>query len=108
DAGFEAIEAAGAAGRDVAASEVLSVSGPGRAELDAVLTWVSGVDTPEVSTLDHFLYRDTGHNWPVVEGYGALVAAYGAGLPVRLSTPATAIDWRGPGAKVPTTPRGLA
>ena len=105
DAGFEAIDAAGAAGRDVAARAVLPASGPGRAELDAVLPWVTGVDTPEVSTLDHFLYRDTGRNWPVVEGYGALVAAHGAGLPVRLSTPATAIDWRGPGIKV-ATPSG--
>jgi monoamine oxidase len=105
DAGFEIIDAAGAAGRDVAASTVLPPEGPGRRELDAILTWVMGVDTPAVSTRDHFLYHDTGANWPVKEGYGALVAAYGAGLPVRLSTPATAIDWRGPGVKV-ATPSG--
>ena len=105
EAGFELIDAAGAAGRDVAASAVLPPSGPGRGELDAILTWVSGVDTPAVSTLDYFLYRDTGHNWPVMEGYGALVAAYGRALPVRLSTPATAIDWRGPGVRV-ATPAG--
>ena len=105
EAGFESIDAAGAAGRDVAATAVLPPAGPGRRELDAILPWVTGVDTPEVSTLDHFLYRDTGRNWPVMEGYGALVAAYGAGLPVRLSTPATAIDWRGPGVKV-ATPAG--
>jgi monoamine oxidase len=105
EAGFESIDAAGAEGRDVAATAVLPPAGPGRRELDAILPWVTGVDTPEVSTLDHFLYRDTGRNWPVMEGYGALVAAYGAGLPVRLSTPATAIDWRGPGVKV-ATPAG--
>ena len=73
--------------------------------LDAVISWIYGVDHAEVSTLDAVLYRDTGHNWPVKEGYGALVAAYGAGLPVRLSTPATAIDWRGPGVTV-ATPAG--
>jgi monoamine oxidase len=105
DEGFEIIDAAGAAGRDVPASTVLPPGGPGRREIDAILTWVMGVDTPAVSTRDHFLYRDTGFNWPVREGYGALVAAYGAGLPVRLSTPATAVDWRGPGVKV-TTPSG--
>ena len=105
DAGFELIDAAGAEGRDVAATAVLPPGGPGRGELDAILTWVSGVDTPAVSTLDYFRYRDTGHNWPVVEGYGALVAAYGAGLPIRLSTPASAVDWRGPGVRV-TTPAG--
>ena len=102
DAGFELIDAAGAEGRDIAATAVLPPAGPGRGELDAILSWVSGVDTPAVSTFDYFRYRDTGHNWPVMEGYGALVAAYGAGLPIRLSTPASAVDWRGPGVRVAT------
>jgi monoamine oxidase len=104
--GFDAIHAAGEAGRDVAASEVLPPEAPGRPVLDAICSWAFGVDTPEVSTLDHFLYRDTGRNWPVVEGYGALVSAYGAGLPVKLSTPASEIDWRGPGVRV-ETPAGV-
>ncbi|KMO11465.1 flavin monoamine oxidase family protein, partial [Methylobacterium platani] len=40
-----------------------------------------------------------------VDGYGALVAGHYAGLPVRLGTPATMVDWSGPGVAV-ETPRG--
>ena len=100
--GLDAISAAGEQGRDVAASEVLPRNSPGRPLLDAIISWIHGADPGQVSTLDATRYRDTGHNWPVVEGYGALVAAYGAGLPVNRSTPALAIDWQGPGVRVKT------
>ncbi len=100
--GLDAISAAGEQGRDIAASEVLSPTATGRPLLDAVISWIFGVDPARASTLDAARYRDTGHNWPVVEGYGALVGAYGAGLPVKFSTPALAIDWRGPGVRVST------
>ncbi len=103
--GLDAISAAGEQGRDVAASAVLPATAPGRPLLDAVISWIYGADPDQVSTLDAALYRDTGHNWPVREGYGALVAAHGARLPVRLSTPALAVDWRGPGVRV-ATPAG--
>jgi monoamine oxidase len=44
-------------------------------------------------------------NWRVVEGYGALIAAYGADLPVVFNAPVSAIDHSG--ARVKTdTPRG--
>jgi monoamine oxidase len=104
-AGFEAIYAAGAAGCDVSAAEVLPPAGPGRPVLDAIASWISGVDTPEISTLDFFRGSGTEHDWPIAEGYGALVAAYGARLPVKLSTPASEVDWSGPGVTV-TTPDG--
>jgi monoamine oxidase len=103
--GLEAISAAGEQGHDIAASEVLSSTAPGRPLLDAIISWIHGADPAQVSTLDAARYRDTGHNWPVLEGYGALVAAYGAGLPVSLSTPALALDWQGPGVRV-STPAG--
>ncbi len=103
--GLAAITAAGEQGRDIAASEVLSPTAPGRPLLDAIISWIYGVDPPRASTMDAALYRETHHNWPVAEGYGALVAANGAGLPVKLATPALAIDWRGPGVRV-NTPAG--
>jgi monoamine oxidase len=106
--GLEAISAAGEQGRDVAASEVLPPNAPGRPLLDAIISWIHGADPDQVSTLDAAHYRDTGYNWPVVEGYGALVAAHGTGLPVKLSTPAIAIDWQGPGVRVATPAGALA
>jgi monoamine oxidase len=106
--GLKAISAAGEQGRDVAASEVLPQNAPGRPLLDAILSWIHGADPVQVSTLDAARYHDTGYNWPVLEGYGALVAAYGAGLPVKLSTPALAIDWQGPSVRVETPSGTLA
>src|SRR4029077_4826847 len=101
--GLEAVYAAGEAGEDIAASDVLPKDAPGRALLDAVISWIYGADPDRVSTIDAVRYRDTGHNWPVKEGYGALVQAYGAGLPVSVSTRAETIDWSVPGVTVTTS-----
>jgi len=100
-----AIDAAGAAGQDVAGGTVLPPAGPGRPLFEAIAGWLFGVDPDEVSTLDYFRYVDTGHNWPIAEGYGTLVATHGAGLPVKLATPASAVDWGGRDVAV-TTPAG--
>ena len=91
---FDDIDAAGAAGRDVPASSVIG-DGPFRRLFDAIVTWACGVEVHELSTLDYSRYRDTGNDWPVPAGYGALVARYGTGLPVRLNTPATLVRWGG-------------
>lgn len=55
-----------------------------------------------VSTLDIARYRDTHENWPLRDGYGALVARHHAGVDVTLSTPVTRIDWGGPRVEVDT------
>ena len=44
---------------------------------------------------EYALYRDTGLNQRIREGYGALIAAYAAGLDVRLNCPVTLIDHAG-------------
>jgi monoamine oxidase len=48
-----------------------------------------------VSVQDSNRYADSGVNWRVVEGYGGLIAAQAAGLPIRLDCPVTLIDHRG-------------
>jgi monoamine oxidase len=55
-----------------------------------------------VSTKDLGRYTDTGVNWRVVEGYGALIAAFGADLPIAFSAAVTAIDHSGPRIKIET------
>jgi monoamine oxidase len=102
---YAAIDAAGEAGRDVPASDIVNGTGPYAWLFEAVCSWVSGVQPAELSTLDHARYGDTGNNWPVVEGYGTIVARYGAGLPVRLDTPVSAVEWGGTGVTV-STPAG--
>jgi monoamine oxidase len=91
---FHAIAAAGEAGQDVPASSVVG-DGEFRALFESVVTWACGVELHELSTLDYARYRNTGFDWPVREGYGALVARYGEGLPVRLNTPVSLVRWGG-------------
>jgi monoamine oxidase len=90
---FDAIAAAGAAGRDIAASTVPAAPEKWSAVADAVISWYTSADSDQVSTLDLFNANDTNIDWPVVEGYGALVARYGEALPVSLATAATRIAW---------------
>lgn len=48
-------------------------------------------ETDEISLHDWDRYED-GTDWFCAQGFGALVAAHGAGLPVRLDTPVSAIS----------------
>jgi monoamine oxidase len=89
---FHAIAAAGEAGHDVPASTVVG-DGEFRKLFESVVTWACGVELHELSTLDYARYRNTGFDWPVREGYGALIARYGEGLPVRLDTPVSLVRW---------------
>ena len=103
---FDAIAAAGEAGRDVPASTVID-DGEFRTLFESIVTWACGVETHELSTLDYARYRNTGFDWPVLEGYGALVARYGEGLPVRLGTPVNRVRWGGKRLRL-VTPGGEA
>lgn len=61
-----------------------------------------GEEAERVSVADYIRLYD-GANLVLREGYGTLVARYGAGLPVRLGVAATAIDWSGQGVAVATS-----
>jgi monoamine oxidase len=98
----DAIEAAGRAGRDVPATEVLPGDLEFRTLFDAVTSWSMGVDTAELSTLDFTTYDDTEINWAVREGLGAVVARAARGLDVVLDCPVLAIDWSGPRVRLTT------
>lgn len=102
---WEAVEDAldDADDRDVAASEVIPADLPFSA---AVQTWMGaldfGVDFTDLSTADYNAFGDYAIDYLVREGYGALVAKLGEAIPVKLSTPVTAIDWSGDGVRVET------
>ncbi len=102
---FAAVQAAGAAGLDVPAAEVIPPHPRFRAMFNSWLAALAGVDPERLSTLDYARYQDGGGNWQVVNGYGALVARFGAGLPVELGCRVLRIRW---GAKTVAveTPRG--
>lgn len=64
-----------------------------------------GQDLDEISVEDFKRAADLEPNYFTKEGYGALVARWGADVPVELSTPVKRIDWSGKQIAV-ETPRG--
>jgi monoamine oxidase len=70
--------------------------------VNMISTRANGVELDRLSAHDYQRYEDTEINWRVTEGYGALVARFGGGLPVRLETPALAMDWGGSGVAIET------
>jgi monoamine oxidase len=97
-----AAEAAGERGEDISVADVTERDGPWTPMLDHIMTLWTSHDADEISTLDVAHEIDTGEDWPVTDGYGALVARYGADLPVELNTRAERIEWSGPGVRVST------
>jgi monoamine oxidase len=95
------IDAAAAAGRDVAVSDVLPTD-EFRPRFDAVMTWAVGVESTQVSTLDHGRYAESTHNWAVSQGLGSVVAHAAAGLAVTLGAQATTIRWDDKSVRVDT------
>jgi len=105
EAAFAAIEEAGRKGLDIPCSEVIPPHPRWRVMFDSFFAALSGVEPDRTSALDNSRYEHGYNNWRVAPGYGALVARYGRGLPVALSTPVERIDWSGRDILV-ETPRG--
>ncbi|MGH2531229.1 MAG: flavin monoamine oxidase family protein [Thermomicrobiales bacterium] len=103
DESFDRIEKAGTAGQDVPFGTVIDRSSRWLAQLEAVVSAEWGVGIDEASTLDAAAYRDTDENWPVQDGYGALLARHADGVPVELSTRVDRIEWGGRRVTVETT-----
>lgn len=61
-----------------------------------------GFTPAQVSTLDAARYKDTDQNWPVTDGYGALVQKVAAGIPVSLDTTVKQIILQGDGVRLET------
>jgi monoamine oxidase len=79
-------------GRDGAASLCLDPGNRWNPMIDAISTYVNGAELGQVSILDMEAYEDSNINWRVRRGYGALMAAYGAHLPLALNCEVRLID----------------
>jgi monoamine oxidase len=60
--------------------------------IDAISTYANGAELDRVSILDLDTYEDTGINWRVRRGYGALMSAYGAPCPLAFNCEVKLID----------------
>lgn len=77
---------------DSPASKSLTPGSRWNPMLDALSTYINGAELEFVSAKDTCNYLDTGHDWRVREGYGAVVTAFGEPCPVKLNTQVTRID----------------
>ena len=102
---FDLIAQAGERGRDVAIAEATERDSRWAAPFDYFISLMASVDADRVSALDYHNYNDTGENWPLKEGYGALVARFGADVPVTLNAAVARIDWSGGTLRL-TAPQG--
>jgi monoamine oxidase len=101
-ANYAAIGKAAARGEDVAVSDVMDLDHPWAALHAYWFALGTSHDPDEIATVDIDAYNDTDENWPLREGYGALVARWGAGVPVTLNAAATRIRWGSGGVAVET------
>jgi monoamine oxidase len=92
DAFYERLEKAALHDRDCPASLYLEPGNRWNPMIDAISTYVNGCELDQVSVLDTDAYEDSGINWRLRRGYGALMAAYGAEMPIAFDCNVTQID----------------
>jgi monoamine oxidase len=89
---FERLHEAAKGGVDHPASHYLKKGNRWNPMIDAISSYINGCETDSLSILDFDAYEDTSLNWRVRRGYGALMTAYGASLPLALNCAVTLID----------------
>ena len=91
-------------GPDRPLSDFVAADDPWRPMIDSISGYANGAPLAQVSLHDWAAYEEasTDDNWAVREGYGTLIAAHAAGVPVRLDTPVTRIDHRGRRLRIDT------
>jgi monoamine oxidase len=81
------------ADKDVPAGDFLLPGDPWAPLIRRAYTGYMAAAPERVSTYDTARFRFTDEDWPVEDGYGALIAADGADIDVNLSCPVKSIDW---------------
>jgi monoamine oxidase len=103
DAFYDRAEQAARTGHDRPANLCLEPGNRWNPMIDAISTYVNGCELDRVSILDMEAYQDTNINWRLRRGYGALMAAYGASLPLAFQCNVTLIDHSGPRLRIETS-----
>jgi monoamine oxidase len=103
DAFYDRAEQAAENDDDAPAATCLEPGNPWNPIIDAVSTYINGFELKDVSLHDMDAYEDTEVNWRLPDGYGTLIAAYGAPCPVALNAEVTVIDHSGARVKIETS-----
>jgi monoamine oxidase len=99
---FARLDEAGEAEGDQSADRLLDPGSRWNPLLNATSTYMNGVELDQLSVRDFWRYHDTGVNWRIVEGYGALMEALASGLKITFESPASLIDHSGPHVRIET------
>ena len=102
-----AIEASVARGEDVAIADLIDLESEYLDSYANSMAALNPLDIDETSSLDYFRFT-SGVDYPVLNGYGNLVAAWGASVPVSLNARVDAVDWSGKRVRVETSQGTLA
>src|SRR5262249_16054605 len=89
---YRRIESAGEVSPDPPLAHYLGPRGKWKALLNAISTYVNGVELDRASAQDSAAYEDTGVNWRVKEGYAAAIAAYAKPLRIAFGSAVRLID----------------
>ena len=107
---YSAIHASAGRGEDVAIADLIDQENEYALSFMHSMAELNALDIDQTSSADFASFGD-GSDIPVLHGYGSLVAAWGADIPVSLNTRVNRIDWAGGGVSVETgkgTLRGCA
>ena len=96
----------GRRGFDPSTDEVVGQASPYRPHFDWWCGAYTSATADRVGAMDWARYRDTGQNWTVESGYGALIASRAIGINILRETPATMIETLPGGAQRIQTPAG--
>ena len=102
ESAYDVAHVQGEAGEDIPVSQTLDASARFYRITRHLFQAICGADPEELCAVDFARYSDTEKNWPLERGYGALIAAYFADIPVTLSCPVHRIDMTGANVKVVT------
>ena len=89
--------------RDIALSELIDNESKWAPYYTYWQSLMTSEDVDNFSALDLVRYHDTDENWPVRDGYGALLERHAAGLNIELNTAAKKIDYSGSQIKLDTS-----
>ena len=95
DRNHDAVIAAAKEGRDISVADATERDDRWTEVFDYWTTIGNAVDSDQVSVMDTLHYNDTDENWPLREGFGALIARFGADVPVTLNCAVQRIEWGG-------------
>ena len=101
EADEEAIVAAARDG-DCAVADVMNLDSPWAPYHAYWLSLGSSCDPDQIGAAEIVAYNETDEDWPVIDGYGALVAAWAADVPVTLDAPVQRVAMTRNGVDVET------